>query len=244
MSSWHVRFRLSEGMINTALVAIEEQRPSLLNYATQRLARINGACFPVPESANGAKKFTVIEPLIVGQDNFQRLLAEYCYQIRNLRIDFSPLASGEAGDFRITADIAVGIGASDILIDSDLLLPTDSQGPPTDNYIDYIKLKCFESKFEAVGVARFIRHRSKYMLLLQLTEFTVGAQDGIYAMVEFYIRTTINSIILPRAAMVIEPLILDAPDGNEPKIKFDVYPVGVRNPSFSDDTLELNFSIA
>ena len=139
--------------------------------------------------------------------------------------------------------MSVGIGASDPLIDSDLLFPSDSQGEPVDNYIDYVDLKCFESNFEVVGIARFVQSQSRYMLILQLTKFTVGAQDGVYAMIEFYIRTTINAVILPQAAMFFAPLIIEAPDGNEPKIRFDLIPSNVQSSSFSNDTFELSFSI-
>ncbi|EIX9042396.1 TPA: hypothetical protein ACXR0I_002945 [Klebsiella variicola subsp. variicola] len=243
MSEWHLRFRLSENVVNSILNAIEKQRPSLFNYATKRLAKKNGACIKLPDPGNGAKKFTIIDPLIIGQNGSQKLLVEYCYQARNLKIDFSPLASGIVGDFRITANMSVGIGASDPLIDSDLLFPSDSQGEPVDNYIDYVDLKCFESNFEVVGIARFVQSQSRYMLILQLTKFTVGAQDGVYAMIEFYIRTTINAVILPQAAMFFAPLIIEAPDGNEPKIRFDLIPSNVQSSSFSNDTFELSFSI-
>ncbi|MDP3089869.1 MAG: hypothetical protein Q8N04_04285 [Nitrospira sp.] len=239
MANWHVRIRLHENMINTALAAIEKQRPSLFNYATQRLAKRNDACNTVVHLANNASTFTVIDPLVVGQDKRQRLLAEYSYQIKNLRMDFSPLADEGPEHFRMTADLAVGLGAPDTLLEADLLLPNDDPGPPLDNYIDYVGLSCYRSSFEAAGVARFIRHRGQYALLLQLTTFTLGSSVGIYAMVEHYLRTTINAVILPQAAMVIEPFAIDAPDGREPDIEIGLSPADGANPSFAGNFLEL-----
>lgn len=239
MADWHLRFRMREDAINAILIAVETQRPSLFNYATPNLARRNAACKPVPQPTNSASKFTILDPLVLGQDKNQRLLTEYCFQLQSLRMDFSPLADNGPEHFRLTADLFAGIGAPDTIQQVDMLLPNVAPGPPVDNFIDYSVLACYQTSFEASGVVRWIRHQGKHALLLQATTFTFGAVGGIYAMAEHFVKTTINAVILPKALVFVNEFEIEAPDRLPPKIVIGLNPSPGINPSFTDNTLEV-----
>lgn len=244
MANWHVRVRLHENLVNMAVAAMEAQRPSMFNYATKLLVKRNGACDKVNDPKTGASTYTVIDPLVIGQDNRMRLLAEYCYQIRKLNLDFSPLEEGGDEHFRLSADLVVGLGLPDKLNKSDMLLPGDPVNPVIDNFIDYDSIICYRSKLKVAGQIGFVSHNNKWVLLMQLTTFSLGASDGIYAMVEHYARTTINAVILPKAATIITPLEFDAPDERLPKISVALTPSPLPNPTFSSNTLELRLLTA
>jgi len=244
MADWHLRLRLNERFLNTTISAMETQRPSMFNYATERLAKRNGECDFVRDPQTGASRVTRVDPLVIGQDNRTRLLADYCYQIRNLKVDFSPLSDGGGEHFRLSADLFVGLGMPDKLDISDLLLPGYPLTPIKDNFIDYTTISCFRGRLEAAGGMEFVNHDGKWLLLMQISTFSLGAAEGIYAMLSHYARNTINAVILPQAAMALSPLEFEPPDQRPPQISLKLRPSPSPNPTFSSNALELRILTA
>jgi hypothetical protein len=245
MPEWHIRAQIHEGVLNAFFTAISEQRPSLLNYATAALAKGTQACARVEPAPNGAPSFTIIDPLVIGQGNGKRLLADYSYQLSNVYIDFAPVASGGPEHFRLTASVHIGLGVQDDLPLEDMLLPSEVTRPRVDEFLDYTALRCFSTSLHASGIARLVRRASKEFVLLQLTDFSLDSETGLIGAIATLIRTTMNAAILPQAAFALQPLLFDSPDGAEPKIGVPLIPTEMPgNPQFAGDQLALFITTA
>lgn len=248
MAGWDFHAFVDEGFLNAAINAVRDQRPSLFNYATPRIGgKALRLCRPIARPANGAPPVTLIEPLVLGQTPQHRLLLEYCYQLTELRIDFRPAAGGGDPDFRLTGVLCVGLGFPEKVPAHDMLLPPpdDYDQSQIDNPIDFDELKCFCTRIQIDGSARFEPVFGAPALLFQVDDVEIDDCDTpLLEMLETMIEGVLNAAVLPQAAFSLPPLEFAAPDGNPPPIKLEIKPAtGFTNPSFADDRLNLYFEI-
>lgn len=247
MAGWQFRTSVDEAFLNTVIQAIRVQRPALFNHATRNIGRKSGLCKPLDSPANGARPYTEIEPFSFGEANGMRLLMDYCYQLSALNIDFRPASGGGDPDFRITAELCVGLGVSDSINVFDMALPRSGAGgaPPRDEYIDYRDLKCFCTRIVLDGTANFVEPFGETLLVLQVTDIEIDDCDSaLLNLIECIIKTALNAYILPQAAFAFEPILIAAPDGFPADISLELAPsTSMTNPEFANNALTVHLTI-
>ncbi|MFM9946449.1 MAG: hypothetical protein ACKV1O_00775 [Saprospiraceae bacterium] len=249
---------------NAIIQHVMLQRPSMFNYATEDLANPRYAprlCerikYHSAVEAYGNPLVTVVPYMpVIGYNGPYGM--SYCFQLRDLVIDFHPgniislppELNPPLGAQRIalSATVCAGLGCPyerfiDQLINE---IKPDQSGndrppPPPDKPFPFENLSCFCLELNAV--LRIIRNNGFVELRLDDLELIDITPNGLENALECYISTVFRLTLLPKLRIALSDLILDLSDfiTLSPTPISGVVPF---NPSVGNDRLSVFFNLS
>lgn len=241
--------------INILIKHVMLQRPSLFNYATQRI--INNPrllCVPIRPAPNNAPSFTKVEEIpMPGSGTSIKL--DYCMQVTKLAMDFHPgntnlpseLGNLPAQSLALEVEAYVGVGFPDESPEDILLLSTDlsemskSQSPMRILTAD--KLICFSLKLFGIGSFSILRRGDSMFFVprLKRLEIVDVTPTGLEDILEKYSRLELDTVILAGLALPLDKLTFELMEN----VKVKLMPASSvsPNPAIEDNTVKTFINI-
>lgn len=255
-----------EDGFNRIVHHVQQQRPSLFNYATQYIADRPGLLCEVIKAHEIVGKranalVTVVDPLPIPGSSYG---VNFAAQLVELALDFHPGNQftlppeftpplGEQR-FAVKLKLCAGIGCPSQDLIEELIPPpttqklTQTHRPPANDGpivpIDVRALTCFCLE---VFVAGHFEHRTysgqPYLeMRLDALEIVDIKPEGLENSLECYIKLMIQLVVLPQLRVLLEAVTLDLPDWVPATISLSATPASAavpHNPAVEKDQVRL-----
>lgn len=256
--------RFHESAFNKILEEVMLQRPSIFNYATEKVGRNNRFCTPIRMNpileAMGVDKYTKLDklPILGGSDDG---VLDFCAQLKELKIDFNPsseiqlpteLGSLAVQQFALKGTLCAGLGCSHLRLDKvdDLGIVKVVKKPAIRKItsglsfvpLTYLNMNCFCLSLYCKVI--LIRRDNYLQLKVSGIELEDISPLGLENSIECYLKSMLDTVVFPKLKLAIEDLSFDI--GGQLNVNISLTPTSAvlpYNPDVSSNYLSTYLTI-